>query len=177
MRMGIALVVSVSLAFAPIGPLAKDTGAEKVRVLAAPGVNTVDPKDWGNTLTISEKGLVLECRKCTPIQTVTVDIADISELRYGGNAYHHWVAGIVSGAFSLGVGLIIGLMPHHEHYFSIGLKSGKVVGIQADKGNYREVAGRLVNATGLPIIVSPKDAHYLNGFRTQIEEEQKTNSK
>jgi hypothetical protein len=177
MRIAIALVVSLLLAFAPIAELAKNTDAEKVRVLAAPGVNTVDPKDWGNTLTISDKGLVVECKKCTPIQTITIDMTDISELRYGGNAYHHWVAGIVSGAFSLGVGLIIGLMPHHEHYFSIGLKSGKVLGIQADKGNYREVAGRLQNATSLPIIVSPKDAHFLNGFRTQIEEEQKTDSK
>jgi len=176
-RKAVVLALALLVAFPPVATFAKDTGTEKVRVLAAPGVNTVDPKDWDNELTITDKGLVLECRKCTPIQTITVDTADIAELRYGGNAYHHWVAGIVTGAFSLGIGLIIGLMPHHEHYFSIDLKSGKVVGFQADKGNYREIAGRLENATSLPIIVSPKDAHYLNGFRTQIEEEQKNDNK
>lgn len=93
---------------------------------------------------------------------------NIATLRYGGNAYHHWVAGIVSGVFSLGIGLIVGLMPHHQHYFSIDTKDGKVVGLQADKSNYRELAGVLENFTGLPILVTSKDAHYLNGFNTKI---------
>ncbi len=174
MKKAVALAISLLFTFAPITTLAGNASTDKVRVLAAPGVNTTDVKDWHNSLSISDKELLLNCPKCTPIQTVTVSTADVSSLRYGGNAYHHWVAGIVSGAFTLGVGLIVGLMPHHQHYFSIDLKSGKVLGIQADKGNYREIAGRLENATNLPIIVSPKDAHYLNGFRTKIEEETET---
>jgi hypothetical protein len=89
-------------------------------------------------------------------------------LRYGQNAYHHWVSGVVTGIFSLGIGLIVGLMPHHQHYFSVDLKSGKVLGIQADKSDYKEIAGMLQNSTGLPIQTTAKDAHYLNGFNVQV---------
>jgi len=72
------------------------------------------------------------------------------------------------------VGLIVGLMPHHQHYFSVDTKEGKVVAIQADKKDYRDIAGMLQNFTGLPIQVSAKEAHFLNGFNIKITtEEQK----
>ena len=142
--------------------------ADKLRVIAAPGVTKSNAKDWKNTLAVSGQDFILTCRKCSPIQNITVAESDVAGLRYGQNAYHHWVSGIVTGAFSLGIGLIVGLMPHHQHYFSIDLTSGKVVGIQADKGDYKEIAGMLQNSTGKPIQVTAKDAHYLNGFNTQI---------
>ena len=44
-----------------------------------------------------------------------------------------------------------------------------LLGIQADKGDYRQIAGMLENFAGLPIAVTAKDAHYLNGFNTKIE--------
>lgn len=77
---------------------------------------------------------------------------------------------LLAGVLSLGAGLIVGLMPHHEHYFSIDKKDGKVIGIQADKGDYREIAGMLQQSTGLPIEVNSKDAHFLNGYNTKIVE-------
>ena len=46
-------------------------------------------------------------------------------------------------------------------------KEGKVVAIQADKKDYRDIAGMLQNFTGLPIQVSAKEAHFLNGFKHQ----------
>jgi len=61
-------------------------------------------------------------------------------------------------------------MPHLQQYFSIDKKDGKVIGIQADKDDYREIAGMLQQSTGLPIEVSSKDAHFLNGYRTRIVE-------
>lgn len=161
------LFVLLTLATA-ISPAYAQT-ANKLRVLAAPGVTATNQKDWGNSLSVSGKDLTLHCPKCTPIQTVSIAEADIAALRYGQNAYHHWVAGIVSGVLSLGVGLIVGLMPHHQHYFSIDTKQGKVLGIQADKGDYRQIAGMLQNSTGLPFYVTAKDAHYLNGFNVKVE--------
>lgn len=143
--------------------------ANKLRVLTAPGVTETKPKDWHNSLAVSGKKLMLQCPKCTPLQVVTVPKAEVVSLRYGQNAYHHWVSGIVTGVFSLGVGMIVGLMPHHQHFFSIDLKGGKVVGIQADKHDYRQIAGMLENFAGLPIDVTAKDAHYLNGFNTKVE--------
>jgi hypothetical protein len=146
-------------------------GADKLRVIAAPGVTKSQPKDWHNSLDISGKALVLNCPKCGPIQTVDIPEKDVASIRYGQNAYHHWVSGIVSGVFSLGVGLIVGLMPHHQHYFSVDTKGGKVLAIQADKKDYRQIAGMLENSTGLPILVTAKDAHYLNGFNVKVEAE------
>lgn len=144
--------------------------ADKLRVLAAPGVTKTDAKDWKNTLNVSGQDLVLNCAKCSPIQSITTPVSEIALIHYGQNAYHHWVAGIATGALSLGAGLIVGLMPHHEHYFSIDRKDGKVIGIQADKDDYRQIAGMLQNSTSLPIEVTAKEAHFLNGFNTKIVE-------
>ncbi|HET9743499.1 MAG TPA: hypothetical protein VFQ00_12175 [Terriglobales bacterium] len=141
---------------------------QKIRVLAAPGVNQADPKDWHNTLAISGDTLTVSCPKCSPIQSIAVPKSNVAALRYGQNAYHHWVSGVVTGVFSLGIGTIIGAMPHHQHYFSIDTKDGKALGIQADKSNYRQIAGMLENFAALPIQVTAKDAHFLSGFNTKI---------
>jgi hypothetical protein len=169
-RANLKRLVAVVAALCLVGLPAYCQGADKLRVVTAPGVTTSDPKDWKNTLTVAGQNLVLTCPKCGPVQTVTTPVTDIADLHYGQNAYHHWVAGIAAGVLSLGVGLIVGLMPHHQHYFSIGLKDGKAVGIQADKGVYRQIAGMLQQATNLPIEVTSKDAHFLNGFKTKIVE-------
>lgn len=141
---------------------------KKLRVLGAPGVTQSDQKDWNNTLSVSGNVLTLDCRKCNPIQTVAIPVAQIEKLQYGQNAYHHWVSGIVTGVFSLGVGAIVGFMPHHQHFFSVDLKDGKVLAIQADKSDYKQVAAMLENTAGLPIEVSAKDAHFLSGFNTKV---------
>lgn len=164
MKTFIGLVVAFCLT---VQPLCAQT-ADKVRVITAPGITDTDQKNWKNTLTISGQSLTLNCPKCTPIQTVTTPVSEIAALHYGQNAYHHWVAGIVTGILSLGVGLIVGLMPHHEHYFSIDQKNGKVIGIQADKSDFRQIAAMLQQSTGLPIEVTSKDAHFLNGFNTKV---------
>lgn len=141
---------------------------DKLRVLVAPGVTKTDPKDWHNSLAISGETLTLTCPKCSPIQAITIPKSDIAALHYGQNAYHHWVSGIVTGVASLGVGLIVGAMPHHQHFFSVDTKDGKALGIQADKSDYREIAGALQNLAAIPIQVTAKDAHFLSGFNTQI---------
>ena len=164
MRRFVGIVLAVCMTAFP----AYSQSANKLRVITAPGVTKTDQKDWHNTLTLSGQDLVLSCGKCSPIQTVSIPVTSIAKLHYGQNAYHHWVAGIATGVLSLGVGLIVGLMPHHEHYFSIDEKDGKVLGIQADKGDYRQIAGMLQQSTHLPIEVNPKDAHFLNGYNTQI---------
>lgn len=166
MRKFIGVVIVICLAVQPL--LAQSSN--KLRVITAPGITDTDQKNWKNTLTISGQTLTLNCPKCTPIQTATTPVSDIATLHYGQNAYHHWVAGIVTGVLSLGVGLIVGLMPHHEHYFSIDQKDGKVIGIQADKSDYRQIAAMLQQSTGLPIEVTAKDAHFLNGFNTKVVE-------
>ena len=48
------------------------------------------------------------------------------------------------------------------------LKDGKVLAIQADKNDYKQVAAMLENSAGLPIEVSAKDAHFMSGFNTKV---------
>lgn len=60
-------------------------------------------------------------------------------------------------------------MPHHQHFFSVDLKSGKPLGIQADKSDYKKIAAMLENFTALPIHVTAKDAHFLNGYNLTID--------
>jgi hypothetical protein len=168
MKKAASLLIVASLIGAPM----YSQTVSKLRVLTAPGITDTAQKDWGNSLAVSDKTLKLTCPKCSPTQSVSIAASDIASLRYGQNAYHHWVAGIVSGVLSLGVGLIVGLMPHHEHYFSIDTKDGKSLGIQADKSDFKQVAGMLQNFAALPIQVSEKDAHYLNGFNIQVTSEQ-----
>ncbi|MGH9542813.1 MAG: hypothetical protein ACRD2H_13150 [Terriglobales bacterium] len=137
--------------------------AAKLRVLAAPGITKNDAKDWHNTLAPDGTTLKLACSKCEPTQVISTPADQIAGLRYGDNAYHHWAVGAVTGFFTLGIGAIVGFMPHHQHFFSIDLKSGKVIALQADKSNYKQIAGMLQNLTGLPIEVSQKEAHFLSG--------------
>lgn len=155
-------------------PFTCGQNVRKLRVLVAPGVTESKPQDWHNSLTVSSGKLTLHCPKCSPIQTVTVGKADVASLRYGENAYHHWAWGTGVGVLLVGtfvaapVGLAIGLMPHHQHFFSVDMTDGKALGIQADKGDYRKIAGMLENFAGKPIEVSAKEAHLLAGFNTQI---------
>lgn len=107
MRKATVLWLTVWLTALPVFP----QNATKLRVVAAPGVTKSDAKDWKNTLTVSDKNVALTCPKCVPIQNITVDVSQVAALRYGQNAYHHWVSGVVTGVFSLGIGLIVGLMP------------------------------------------------------------------
>lgn len=143
--------------------------AKKLRVLAAPGITQVNVKDWHNTLAPDNNALDLTCRSCEPTHDLSFPAQDISTLRYGNNAYHHWATGIVTGIFSLGAGAIIGFMPHHQHFFSIDLNDGKVIAIQADKSDYKQIAGILQNLTGKPFQVSQKDAHFLAGYNETVE--------
>ena len=169
-----AAALAVSLAVLP----AYSQTVKKLRVLGAPGINqNPQPKNWHNTLGVSSNKLVLTCPKCIPIQTVTVPKGEISEIRYGQNAYHHWAAGIVTGIFSLGIGAIVGFMPHHQHFYSIDLKDGKAVGIQADKSNYKQIALVLENFTALPIHATAKDAHFLLGYNVVVDSGSTSSSK
>lgn len=165
-RQGILIITALCVAALPVFAQT----ATKLRVLTAPGITQNQaPKDWHNTFGVADGELVLTCPKCTPIQVVKVKKDEIATIRYGQNAYHHWAAGIITGVFSLGVGAIVGFMPHHQHFFSVDLKSGRAVGIQADKSDYKQIAGMLINYSAMPIHVTPKDAHFLAGFNTVID--------
>lgn len=132
------------------------------------GITHNQPKDWHNSITSAGTDLVVMCPKCEPNSTLSVPAAEIGKLQYGDNAYHHWAAGAVTAFATLGVGAIVGFMPHHQHFFSIDLKNGRVLAIQADKSDYKQIAGILENLTGLPIQTSAKDAHFLSGYNVSV---------
>lgn len=65
MRELLALVVALSVIAVPAYPQT----ADKLIVIAAPGVTKSESKDWHNSLGVSGQDLVLNCPKCMPIQT------------------------------------------------------------------------------------------------------------
>lgn len=160
-----------------LATLSYGQGIRKIRLLSVPGTTNSSPKSWKNSMEVSGENLLFFCAKCSPLKTVTIPGTQIASLSYGQNAYHHWVSGVVTGFFSLGIGAIVGLMPHHQHFFSVDLANGRVVAMQADKSNYKEIAGALENVSGKPIEVSPKDAHFLDGFNTRVVAETATAQK
>ena len=167
-RRALLFVGALAVAAAAARPVSPGAGIDKLRVLTAPGIAETKPKDWHNSLTVVGDSLVLQCAACTPRQSLTIPRAEIASVQYGQNAYHHWVAGLVTGAISPLVGVIVAVMPHHQHFYSIDLKNGHVLGFQADKSDYKRAAGLLNNFTGLPIEVTLRDAHFLDGFNIQI---------
>ncbi|MGH9518097.1 MAG: hypothetical protein ACRD2D_00540 [Terriglobales bacterium] len=166
--MRLRIIVTLTfVSFALAAALSAQT-AKKLRVLAAPGITQNQPKDWDNSLAAADSNLVVQCPKCEPTTKLAFAATDIASLQYGDNAYHHWAAGAVTAFATLGVGAIVGFMPHHQHFFSIDLKNGRVLAIQADKGDYKQIAGMLENLTGLPIQTSAKDAHFLSGYNVKV---------
>lgn len=151
---------------APAAPANSSVG--KLRILTTTKVSNSKPDDWGNTLSVQDKNINIDCASCTPPK-LTIAAADINSLSYGEAAYHHWKAAIATGVLSLGAGAIVGFWPHHRHFLTLDLKDKNTVTIQADKNTYRQLATLLNSATGLPIEVSQKQVNDLKGIPVQVK--------
>ena len=142
--------------------------ANKLRVLSAPGTTNSNPNSWENSLSAANKTIDLVCNACTPNQKISVAAANVDSISYGEAAYHHWKAGLATSLATLGGGAIVGLWPHHRHYFTVTLKDKTSISLQADKRDYRQIATMLNSATGLPIEVTQKDVRSLQGIPVKV---------
>lgn len=142
--------------------------ANKVRVLSAPGTSNSSPTSWANNLSAANNAIDLDCSACTPNQKVSVPAADVDSISYGEAAYHHWKAGLATSLATLGGGAIVGLWPHHRHYFTVTMKDKTAFSLEADKHDYRQIASMLNSTTGLPIEVTQKDVNSLQGIPVKV---------
>lgn len=142
--------------------------ANKVRVLSAPGTNNSSPTSWANSLSAENNTIDLVCSACAPNQKVSVSPTNVDSISYGEAAYHHWKAGLATSVLTLGGGAIVGLWPHHRHYFTITLKDKTAISLEAAKHDYRQIASMLNAVTGQPIEVTQKDANSLQGVPVRV---------
>lgn len=153
---------------APPAAAPANSTVDKLRVVSTAAVTNAKPDDWGNTVSVENKMIDLNCPACTPAK-LAISAADVTSISYGEAAYHHWKAGIATAVLSLGVGAVVGFWPHHRHFLTLEMKDNNSVAIQADKTTYRPLASLLNSATGLPIEVNQKQVNDLKGIPVQVK--------
>jgi hypothetical protein len=122
----------------------------------------VDPKDWGNTLTVTSEEISLDLKDG---QSLKIDPKQVTGLSYGQEA-HRRVGTMIALAILVAPIALFGLL-HKTRLHFIGIeyttedgKKGGVL-IQAHKDNYRGVLEALRGATGAPVAVAPEDRKYV----------------
>jgi len=122
----------------------------------------VDPKDWGNKLTVTSEEIRLDLKDG---QSLTINPANVTGLSYGQEA-HRRVGTMIALAILVAPIALFGLLHKTRlHFIGIEYKTddGKKAGIllQAHKDNYRGVLEALRGATGAPVAVAPEDRKYV----------------
>lgn len=122
----------------------------------------VDPKDWGNKLTVTSDLIQLDLKDG---QSVKIDPKRVQGLSYGQEA-HRRVGTMIALGVLLAPLALFGLF-HKTRLHFIGIEfttaDGKKSGllIQGHKDNYRAVLMALRGATGAPVAVSEEDRKYI----------------
>jgi hypothetical protein len=153
---------------APASTAPANSSVGKLRVIATQALSNNKSDAWDNSVSVENKTITVSCATCTPAK-LSFAVADVTSVSYGDAAYHHWKAGAATAVFSLGVGAIVGLVPHHRHFITIETKDKSSVALQPDKSTYRQLATLLNSATGLPIEVTQKEVNDLKGIPVQVK--------
>lgn len=125
----------------------------------------VDPKDWGNHLTVTSDSITLKLKDG---QQVVIPAKSVTGLSYGQEA-HRRVGTMIALGILVSPVALFGLM-HKTRLHYIGVEystaDGKKAGLllQGDKNNYRAILTALEGATGAPLSVSEKDREYVPGL-------------
>jgi hypothetical protein len=135
---------------------------DKIRYNGGTLQTKVDPKDWGNRLTVTAEEITVELRDG---QKVTVNPKRVTGHSYGQEA-HRRVGTMVALGILLAPLALFGLF-HKTRLHFIGIEFTTDEGtrsallLQAHKDNYRAVLMALRGATGAPIAVAPEDRKYV----------------
>jgi hypothetical protein len=122
----------------------------------------VDPKDWGNTLTVTPDAITLVLKDK---QRVDIASKSVTSLSYGQEA-HRRVGTMIALAVLVAPVALFGLFHKTRlHYVGIQYKTadGKNAGIllQGDKSNYRAMLVALQGVTGAPVSVAEKERSFV----------------
>jgi PEGA domain-containing protein len=133
----------------------------------------VDPKDWGNKLTITPDAITLELKDK---QKVEIPPKSVTSLSYGQEA-HRRVGTMIALAVLIAPVALFGLFHKTRlHYIGIqyGMPDGKNAGIllQGDKDNYRAILVALQGVTGVPVSVGEKERGFVPvGVKTNVSKD------
>jgi hypothetical protein len=122
----------------------------------------VDPKNWGNKLTVTPDLVTLSLKDHTKLE---IPPKSITALSYGQEA-HRRVGTMITLAILVSPVALFGLM-HKTRLHFIGIqytdganKPGAIL-LQGDKDNYRAILVALQGVSGVPVSVSEKDREFV----------------
>src|SRR5215813_5462537 len=122
----------------------------------------VDPKDWGNSLTVTSDEIRRDLKDG---QSLKIDPKNVTSLSYGQEA-HRRVGTMIALGILVAPLALFGLF-HKTRLHFVGIEynteDNKKAGVllQAHKDNYRGVLEALRGATGAPVAVAPEDRKYV----------------
>jgi hypothetical protein len=129
----------------------------RVRYNGGSVASKVDPKDWGNKLTVTSDAITLEFKDKTAL---VIPPKSVSSLSYGQEA-HRRVGTMVALAILVAPVALFGLLHKTRlHYIGIQYKNAGIL-LQGDKDNYRAMLVALQGVTGAPVSVAEKEREFL----------------
>jgi hypothetical protein len=171
----VAVLLSCLMAYA------EGNSFTKVRYNGGSVASKVDPKDWGNKLTVTPDNIVLELKdKKKGWDKVEIPAKSVTSLSYGQEA-HRRVGTMIALAVLVAPLALFGLLHKTRlHYIGIqySLPDGKNGGIllQGDKDNYRAMLLALQGVSSAPVSVSEKDRSFVPvGVNATVTKEPKGN--
>lgn len=143
---------------------------KKVRYNGGTVSTKVDPKDWGNTLSVTSDEILF---KLKDDQQISIKPKLVTSLSYGQEA-HRRVGTMIALGILVSPLALFGLF-HKTRLHFIGMEytapDGKKGGLlmQGDKDNYRAILVALQSVTDVPVTVSEKEREFVGvGVRTTV---------
>ncbi|HEX3744571.1 MAG TPA: hypothetical protein VHW09_11595 [Bryobacteraceae bacterium] len=138
----------------------------KVRYNGGSVASSVDPRYWGNQLTVTPDRITLEVKGTKKgWDTIQIIPKSVTSLSYGQEA-HRRVGTMVALAILVAPVALFGLL-HKTRLHFIGIqyitadgKSGGIL-LQGDKENYRAMLVALQGVSNVPVSVSDKDREFV----------------
>lgn len=158
-----AVVLSCLMASAVYG---EGNTFTKVRYNGGSVPSKVDPKDWGNKLTVTSDTIALELKgEKKHFDKFEIPSKSVTAISYGQEA-HRRVGTMIALAVLVAPVALFGLFHKTRlHYISIQYTTpdGKNGGIllQGDKDNYRAMLVALQGVANVPVSVSEKDRDFV----------------
>jgi len=148
----------------------------KVRYNGGSIESKVDPKDWGNTLTVTATEITLDLKDKNKVD---IPPKTVTSLSYGQEA-HRRVGTMIALAVLVAPVALFGLFHKTRlHYIGIQYKTpdGKDAGIllQGDKDSYRAILVALQGVTGASVSVAEKEREFVPvGVKTTVTKGEET---
>lgn len=145
----------------------------RVRYNGGSVASKVDPKDWGNKLTVTPEAITLDFKDK---QKLVIPPKSVTSLSYGQEA-HRRVGTMIALAVLVAPVALFGLFHKTRlHYIGIqyNIPDGKNAGVllQGDKDNYRAMLVALQGVTGVPVSVGEKEREFIPvGVTTSVAKE------